>query len=462
LRLRGRAGLQACRFHVAALAILFALALGVFTSAQRGTDDANRVVIISLDGFPASALQDPQNKLPTLRRLASAGAVAKGMRPVNPTVTWANHTSLVTGVTPAKHGVIFNGLLIRQPGVPPRIEAGRDRNELVHARTLYDAAHDRGLTTAQVDWVAIQNAPTITWEFPERPAPDGAIARELVKTNAISEADLASFPKHDIEWRDEMWTRAATHILREHHPHLLLFHLLALDSTQHRFGPRTPEARAAIARLDTQVAAIVDTLGTTRLASRTTVFIVSDHGFKTVRRRIHPNVALMRAGLIREHEGKVSEADAYVVSEGGTALVYVTKPDPSGVILSRVRRAVAGIEGIDRIVESPDYPRYGLPLPAASDQMGPLMLVAKDGYAFSDSTSGDVVNTAATGSLGAHGYVNSDPELRALFIASGRGVKHGAVLDSIENLSVAPTAAQLLGVQLQETDGRVLTQILVQ
>ena len=39
------------------------------------------------------------------------------MTPANPTVTWANHTSIISGVTPAKHGVIFNGLLVHEPGM---------------------------------------------------------------------------------------------------------------------------------------------------------------------------------------------------------------------------------------------------------------------------------------------------------------------------------------------------------
>jgi hypothetical protein len=34
---------------------------------------------------------------------------------------------------------------------------------MVHAPTLYDLAHAGGMTTAQVDWVAIWNAPTVTW-----------------------------------------------------------------------------------------------------------------------------------------------------------------------------------------------------------------------------------------------------------------------------------------------------------
>ena len=159
------------------LLCLLALVVPVPFAAQtaRTPPNSSHVVLISLDGFMASALDDPYLPLPALRKLAAAGAAAKTMRPVDPTVTWANHTSMITGVPPAGHGVIYNGLLIREPGVAPRTEPWRDRKELVHARTLYDAAHEKGLTTAQVDWVAIQNA-GITWEFPERPDPTGEVA----------------------------------------------------------------------------------------------------------------------------------------------------------------------------------------------------------------------------------------------------------------------------------------------
>src|SRR5687768_3180406 len=182
----------------------------------RRAPSQNHVILISIDGFPGWALDDPKLPVPTLRKLAARGAVARGMRPVNPTVTWPNHTSMVTGVTPSKHGVLFNGMLMRPEGLQPRIEPWRDKKEMVQARTLYDAAHERGLTTAQVDWVAILNAPTITWEFPERPDPKGQIARELVKAGTISEEDLAAFATRNIAYRDQIWTSAAEHILRTH------------------------------------------------------------------------------------------------------------------------------------------------------------------------------------------------------------------------------------------------------
>src|SRR5690349_6850853 len=134
------------------LVLLAALYTTLEVSAQRTPAPAsNHVIIVTLDGFPGWALADPYLPVPNLRRLAATGAVASGMRPVNPTVTWPNHTSLVTGVTPAKHGVLFNGTLVREPAVPPRVEPWRNKGDMVHVPTLYDVVHDRGMKTAQVD-----------------------------------------------------------------------------------------------------------------------------------------------------------------------------------------------------------------------------------------------------------------------------------------------------------------------
>jgi predicted AlkP superfamily pyrophosphatase or phosphodiesterase len=427
--------------------------------APRTPSGSNHVVVISLDGFAGWALGDPHLPVPALRRLAEAGAVAKAMRPVNPTVTWANHTSMVTGVTPAKHHVLFNGLLVREPGVPPRVEPWRDKKDMVRGTTLYDLAHQRGLTTAQVDWVAIFNAPTITWEFRERPDPRNQISRELVKAGVISEADLEGFASRNILFRDHIWTRAAAHILRQHRPNLLLFHLLNLDSTQHRYGPRTPAAMTAMAHLDSQVSEILKTLEEAGLASRTTVFVVSDHGFKAVRRHIRPNAAFLKAGLLEAEQNKATRAQAYSVPEGGTAIVYVTVPDSSGAVLKRAKDALSGVEGIDGIVEPSDFARHGLPHPADSTQMGSLLLVAKDGYAFTADAGDQVVVDAPPGS-GSHGYVATDPDLSALFIASGRGIKGGVTLESVATVDLAPTMGRLLGIELTSVDGRVLSEIL--
>ena len=209
------------------------------------------------------------------------------MQTVNPAVTWPNHTAMVTGVPPARHGVLFNGMPVRGgEGKPIRVEPWVPKHELVLAPTVYDLAHAAGLTTAEVDWVAIHQPKTITWSFAERPLLEDAVPREMIAAGIITEADVREFAKTQIVRRDEIWTEAAVHILKKHKPNLLLFHLLATDSNQHRYGAQSLGGNTAIGLADARVKQIVDAAG------NATIFVVSDHGFKTYDKVIRPNALL--------------------------------------------------------------------------------------------------------------------------------------------------------------------------
>jgi predicted AlkP superfamily pyrophosphatase or phosphodiesterase len=72
------------------------------------------VVLVSIDGLAASYFDDPRAEMPALRKLAASGAMAKGMLTSFPSVTWPSHTSLITGVSPARHGVIGNSVWSRK------------------------------------------------------------------------------------------------------------------------------------------------------------------------------------------------------------------------------------------------------------------------------------------------------------------------------------------------------------
>ena len=182
---------------------------------------------------------------PVLRRLMDEGASAEAMIPINPTVTWPNHTAIISGVNAATHGVIYNGLPVR-PGVGKslKVEPWVPKTELVQTRTVYDAAHEAGLTTAEVDWVAIYKPSTVTWAFPELPSLDGAIEQEMIKAGTLSADEVKGWTKANILQRDDAWTRAAVHIIEKHKPNLLMYHLLTTDSAQHTYGTQTsPEQR---------------------------------------------------------------------------------------------------------------------------------------------------------------------------------------------------------------------------
>lgn len=441
----------------------FALAFAPASSAPAQSIPAkDRIVILmTIDGFPAWIWNDPTLVMPNLRRLAREGASAGAMTVSNPSITWINHTTLVTGVNPRKHGVLFNGLLARNgPTMPPVIDQWRDKAELVHAPTLYDAAFKAGLTTAQVDWVAILNSGTINHEFLEIPKVGGAMERELVQAGVVTADEIRNFMKNSIVWRDDVWTRAAVEIIEKHRPNLLLFHLLTTDSVNHQYGPGTLASMTAYANADRQIGELLDALDHAGLRDRATIVVTTDHGFKKVSKAIFTNVALRDAGLIRLKGGKVESCDAYVVPEGGLAFVYVTDPAKRAELLPRLKTLCGGVEGVSQVIDGEDGPKLGMPKPGENQGMGDLILYAKDGYAFKDGVAGDAVVGESKNYLGTHGYPASDPELDGVMIAWGYGIRPGAHLDRVSNTDIAPTLAELLGVSLPNTDGHALKEIL--
>jgi predicted AlkP superfamily pyrophosphatase or phosphodiesterase len=436
---------------------LIAYTVPPFLHAETKAQKHRTVVVISLDGFPAYALEDPRLPIPTLRRLAREGAVATSMRPVNPTVTWPNHTAIVTGVEPAEHHVLYNGLLVRpEGGSRPTIEPWRDKEQMVHAQTIYDAAYDAGLTTAQVDWVAIYRAKTITWQFPELPDPDGPIERELVSAGTVTAEQLRTFEASTQAWQDEIWTAAAEDILEKHKPNLLLFHLLTLDDTNHEYGPMTPASLTAMAFLDAKVKQIVDVLVRTGLSDKATLVIVSDHGFRTYKHKIQANVLLREKGLLSPGPGQ-HKGDAWVMAEGGTAMVYVTNPARRAELVLELRRIFTGAEGVEGVYGVEDFGKLGLPTPIQSDQAPDLVLAAAPDYMFGNEAEGDLITHVPP--AGTHGYLNSDPKMQAIFIAWGAGVPKGVQLGEVSNLDIAPTIAALLGIEIKGAKGRAIPQI---
>ncbi len=439
------------------------LAALINTLRAESTPDKDRhVILISLDGFPAWIWRDPNLAIPNLRRLAAEGAVADAMTVSNPSVTWINHTTLVTGVKPEKHGVLYNGLLTRQgPTLPPTIEQWADKDKLVHVPTLYDVAFNAGLTTAEVDWVAIKHAPTVNWSFAEIPSPDGVIEKELQAEGFLSPDQLANIDKPvNITARDMQWTNAAVHILNTHKPNLLMFHLLTTDSINHTYGPGTLASLAAYANADQLVGQLLRGLKESGLEASTTVVVTTDHGFKKVSKLIYPNVALRKAGLLQSFATKVTSCDAYVFAQGGIAFGFVTDPARKAELLPKLKETLEKVEGVDKVLDGSEGPSLGMPLPENNQGMGDLILYPKPGYAFQSVAAGDDEVVVSTSYLGTHGYPSTDPEIDGIFIVWGKGIKPGMKLGRVANLDVAPTLARLLGLKMPEMDGRVLEEIL--
>ncbi len=440
------------RRATAATALACFLSLPVFAQTPSSTP-RQKVVVISLDAFGAASLHEPELPAPMLHELMKAGAYAVSMRPINPTVTWPNHTSMVTGDDASLHHVLVNGLIVDQrTRTAPRQDANAPKSQLVAVPTVYDAAHEAGLTTAEVDWVAIGDAKNINWRFSERPHPDGPIERDLVAQGVLSEEQLAHFGKPSQAWRDRMYTRAAVDIIEKHHPDLMLLHLLALDSIEHETGFGNNSGRNTIAFLDDRVKEVVDAVRAAGDLDHTTFLIVSDHGQQNVHQKAHPNVLLVQAGL----QGAAAGNDTFCMPDGGFALVY--QQHATVASRAKLKSLFTGKPGVLAALTPEEAAKQGWPTPVESNQAPDLLLYAADGYAFDDGATGEYVTP--TKEVGAHGYPNNDPLMQAIFIAEGPGIKPMGEIPAFPNLDVAPTIARLLHIALPNVQGKPLTQIL--
>jgi predicted AlkP superfamily pyrophosphatase or phosphodiesterase len=269
----------------------------------------------------------------------------------------------------------------------------------------------------------------------------------MIEHGALAREEVQDFTKDNIVWRDQVWTKAACYLIREHKPNLVLFHLLTLDATHHRYGPRTLAATAAIGFLDSCVADVVEAVRQAGMTDRTTFLVVSDHGFRSYTNQIRTAVALQRAGL---------DKAAYVLPEGGCGFLYLSATN-SPEISEKVIDLLKGVEGVADVILPDRFAESGLPQPKADPQMFDVLLAAKPGYSFSGATGG-AVTAAVPQQAGSHGYLASDPDLNAIFIASGYGITPGQKLGRARTIDIAPTIAKLLGINLSKAKGRALTE----
>ncbi|MCP5558318.1 MAG: alkaline phosphatase family protein [Verrucomicrobiaceae bacterium] len=136
--------------------ILLAFAI---SASSHAAGPAEHVILVSIDGWAHHYFEDPKCQMPAVKTLAANGARAKRMECSYPTVTWTNHTTLVTGVQPGKHGVIGNDYFDRAqrkkdpPSFPIPFQQRRNRHLPHHLRRCQTSRDDdRWCNLARIAW----------------------------------------------------------------------------------------------------------------------------------------------------------------------------------------------------------------------------------------------------------------------------------------------------------------------
>jgi predicted AlkP superfamily pyrophosphatase or phosphodiesterase len=428
------------RKHLLAAALLFGTAPAA----------AGPVLMISVDGLrPADVIQAEKLGLgvPTLQHMMRAGAYAEGVTGVLPTLTYPSHTTLISGVAPARHG-IANNLTFDPTNIN---QIGWDwYAEDIKAPTLWSAAHAAGLITVNVHWPVSVGAP-VDYNLPQvwrtGHEDDRKLMRALATPGMLSEleAKLGPYPQgidESVE-ADESRVRFAAALIAEKKPALTTVYLASVDHNEHAFGPGSPEALATIARNDAMIGGLVNAA---RLAEpNLTVVVVSDHGFQPVTTDVNLIAPFIAAGLITlDTGGKVVDWQAEPWIMGGSAGVVLKRPDDHA-LQAKVASLLAALKadpdmGIAEILDRQAVARGG-----GSKRMSFLIAFRPGFEAGHDPRAAK--QTAST-YKGMHGYLPSDPAMRSSLFVEGPGIARHGNLGQIDMRSIAPSVARILGVKL--------------
>ena len=372
------------------------------------------------------------------------GAYAKGVNSVLPSMTYPSHTTIVTGVWPAKHGIYYNGMY------EPNGSTGKIywNDSSIKVPTLWSVARAKGLKTAALYWPVSADAP-VDYNIPDI----GSLGEEARLKYSKPEGFVAEI-KHNLfhdstridHGHDHNIASIAAYIMKKDQPNLMAIHLFGLDHYSHEEGRDGPKVRAAVADADSSVGIIVRALKDAGIWDNTLFIVTGDHGFVTVTSSVNPNVWLAKEGLITDI--KKDEWKAQFFSVGGSTFLYLKDPKDTKT-LAQVKTILSQVPAEQkkffRIIDRAQLDKIG------GNPEVALVLSGENGAAFGNATTGEAISSRKTG--GSHGYFPDFKDIQTGFIANGPGVKKGGVINEMNVRDIAGVVARFLGLSMA-TDGK--------
>lgn len=419
---------------------------------------AEPLLLISIDGLRPGDVLEAQKRglsIPNLRRFLTEGAHASGVTGVAPTLTYPSHTTLMTGVSPAKHGIVANNSFD-----PTGINQGgwywyaQD----IKVPTLWEAAAKAGLSTGNIHWPVSVAAKDVTWNLPQiwrtGHADDARLLDALATPGLKAQLESAVGQPYAMGIDeslsgDQNRGRFATALIAAHKPNFLTVYLTALDHEQHEKGPDTLAAKAVLEKID---AIVGDLVAAERKAHPDAVIaLVSDHGFEPTHSSLNLFRAFIDAGLVTlDKDGKVDTWQAMPWISGGSAAIMLSRPQDAAIAAKTKalldRLAANPANGIAAILDRAAIAKIGgNPQAAYYVNLAPGFVTD----IFRGATAPLVGHATVKGM---HGYLPGPAHLEATFLIQGQGVAKGKDLGAIDMRAIAPTLAKIMGAVLPDAD----------
>lgn len=399
---------------VAACALTCTLAVACAPSRVREAPAPaapQRVLLISLDGFRWDYVDRPGAV--RIRELAARGVRAERMVPSFPSKTFPNHYTVVTGLTPAHHGIVANAMRDSVLGLFRTSDARAQQDpRWWGGEPIWVTAEREGRRAASLFWpgseARIGGVGPTWWTRYQHDLPHADRIARVLEWLALP-ADSA--------------------------PALITLYFSDTDDAGHRFGPEAAETDSAIARVDRAVGALVDGIARLGLTDVVNLILVADHGMApTSRERVIVLDAL--ADL----------TDVEVVDWNPVAMIV-----PADDAVERTYRALQGAHPHLQVFRRGELPaRWRFD---GHPRITPIVAVADEGWSIVSRRQLAQWDSAGWRGGGTHGY---DPALRsmgAVFVAAGPGIARGRRVPAFGNVHVYALMAELLGLVPAPTDG---------
>jgi arylsulfatase A-like enzyme len=450
-------------------ALVAALVVGMAWAGLRALQTPPRLqLVIVVDGLRPDQVTTAQ--MPRLHAIATRGIRFTAHHAVFPTVTRVNAATFVTGVLPARHGLLGNTIYI--PSVDP-------------VRTIDTADHEALLKVAAAEG-SLLTAPTLGQMLAR------AGKRFLVVSSGSSGSALLLSPTEDsgvilhTEFaRPDSWRPKAVGLLgptppaglpnlaRNRHatdlllriglpevrPDVVFLWYSDPDTTAHARGLDAAETLASLTAVDAEIGRVEDWLRAQGRLEATNILVTSDHGFST-----HTGGFDLPA-LVKPFVRPMPDGTPDIVTAGG-AVHFRAAIDPG--------RVAAFVDALQR------HPAVGaiftgnLPTKWPRDLEPGTLSFALIGWghpragqvlvsaAWSDGVGpGPRGQTTASGRAG-HGST-SPYEVTNTLIAAGPAFREAAESTvATGNSDITPTLLRLSGVEMPRGtfDGRVLEEAL--
>jgi len=429
------------------------------------------LIVVSVDALVFEDLEYAK-ELPNFKRIIENGAMIERVKTIYPSLTHPVHASIITGAPAGKTGIINNLKLTPYDTVQPWYNLLSE----IKCDTIFHAAKRAGLVTAASTWpVTAKGDNVIDYLVPgilnfylegrehevlevykEYGAPECLI--NIIKEGIDRYGYVDKHPEID-----SFQIYCATRIIKEYKPNLMMIHPGYVDNARHRTGLFGEGVNESLRATDGWLGEILDAVEEAGIADTTDIVVLSDHGQLGIVRVMCPNVLLADAGFIKlDADGNIKDYDAIAWSGGLTTQVHLSRPDDKELydaVYTYLKKLEAeGIYGFERVMTRKECEdEYGL--------TGDFSFVLEtDGYT---SFNNEAVRPLVRGfdisdyrfGKATHGHM---PEKgpQPPFIGMGPSFRKGVRVERGNILNHAATFAKILGVELLDSEGSAVDEIL--